>query len=600
MTSPDQASRARIAVLSDRVRNQIAAGEVIERPASVVKELCENALDAGARHLHVELEEGGTRLIRVTDDGGGMPREDLELAFIAHATSKLFEVADLDHIASLGFRGEALASIGAVARCRIVTRQADAPIGWRIDDEGGTIGPAIEAGAPHGTSVEVRDLFFNVPARRRFLKRTATELAHVLDVLQRLALAHEGVGVTAMHDGRRLYDVEAAMDLRARIRRTFGADLADSLAPVDARDGDLSLSGYVAPPRLARADTSRQMWFLNGRALKDRVLIRALKEACRGIVFENRQAVAFLRLAMDPSKVDVNVHPTKAEVRFRDDKRLFGFLVHHLREAITRTDMATPGERLIAIADRREAALRQMDARFEAPYPDVSRPRREPLAVFEVASPVLRERSVVESVSSPSNATPLAHSPAPGAFLQVARTYIVRGLPDGFEVIDQHALHERVTYEGLLADLERGAVETQRWLVPELVELSRDEVQRLTAHLPALGRIGLDLAVFGDTTIAVHGLPARLARPKPELIVRDVLATMTDARAPESREVLEAVLQRAACRSSVMAGDELSTDEIRTLLERGEKLLSDQTCVHGRPTRVRFALSDLEKAFHRR
>jgi DNA mismatch repair protein MutL len=604
-------SRARIALLSEHVRNQIAAGEVIERPASVVKELVENALDAGARRIEIDLEDGGARLIRVRDDGSGMPREDLELAFVAHATSKLHAAADLEHIASLGFRGEALASMGAVARCRIATRESDHATGWSIEDEGGTIGGAREAGVPVGTSVEVRDLFFNMPARRRFLKRASTELARSLDVIQRIALAHEGVAFVATHDGKRIFDVEATMDLVARIRRTFGAELASELVRVDAADSDLELSGYLAPPRLARADASRQMWFLNGRPLRDKVLTRALKEGYRGFLLDGRQPVAFLSLSMDPARVDVNVHPAKAEVRFRDDRRMFGFVVNALRAALRASDLSTPAARMIDRSRSREAWLDSAASERSSPSWNEAlggRATAEPMAVFE-APPARFARdpeppqTVVRSAAGPD----VRASEAPtesGRPFQIARTYIVRELSTtsggGFEIIDQHALHERVTFEALLADLRGGRLETQRYLVPEIVECSRAEVALVCEHAIALSKIGVDVAAFGEAALAVHGLPARLSRPNPQAIVRDVIAVLENAEEPRAERVLEEVLHRAACRSSVMAGDTLATAEMEALIERGALLESDQTCVHGRPTRVRFTLADLERAFERR
>ncbi|MBL8857661.1 MAG: DNA mismatch repair endonuclease MutL [Planctomycetes bacterium] len=583
----------RIAVLSERVRNQIAAGEVIERPASVVKELVENAIDAGATAVRVDLEEGGAQLVRVSDDGSGMAQEDLRLAFVAHATSKLFEVDDLDHIGSLGFRGEALASMGAIARCSIVTRTRASETGWKIECAGAAISEPREAGAPVGTTVEVRELFYNVPARRRFLKTTATELGRALDVVQRIALAHEGIGFTVTHDGKRVFDVEANMDLLARIRRTFGADLSDALVRVDGRDGDVRLSGYVAPPRFARGDTARQMWFLNSRTVRDKVLVRALKDSYKGFLFDSRQPVAFLSLSMDPAKVDVNVHPAKSDVRFREERRLFGFIVNTLREAVRTCDMATPGARLVERAVEREARALPFSGSIAAHYPPLGASshvrEREPLRVVDVPRP-----------AGTAPPTPVASDEVRGPFLQVARTYIVRPLGDGFEIVDQHALHERIQFESLVAEMRRGRIETQRLLVPELVELSRAEVSALEPHLEQLSGIGIELAAFGATTIAVHGLPARLARPRPKDIVHAVLAAIEGARALEPEQLMEDVLHRAACRSSVMAGDVLSDEEMRSLLVRGKSLVSDQTCVHGRPTRVRFVGADLERAFERR
>lgn len=599
-----------VRVLPDHVIDQIAAGEVVERPASVVKELVENALDAGATRIQIDLEEGGARLIRVSDDGSGMGREDLELAFAPHATSKLSGPEDLLHIASLGFRGEALASIGSVARCQLTSRRPEDALGWRVVNEGGRLGPVLEAGAPLGTAVEVRDLFYNTPARRRFLKKTGTEFSRCLDVVQRAALAHDGVGFVLSHDGQRAFDVEPAMDLAGRIRRTFGAEVASALERVEARDGTSRLEGYVAPPRLSRRDTSRQMWFLNGRALRDRLLSAVLREGYRGFLVEHRQPVVFLRIAMDPALVDVNVHPMKSEVRFREERRLFGFLVNALREALRRTDMATPGMSLVEGAARREAraaaAPRPMPA---LPDPGVLVPRGAP--------PRTPERLEVREVpgapwsaappARPAHAAPPETLDAPardefaGPFLQVARTYLVRALPDGFEVVDQHALHERITYETLRAEVRAGSVAVQRLLVPELVELARSEVELLGGHAPALARLGIELEPFGPTTIAVHGLPARLRRPDAAGLVADLVRVLEESgKPPDADEVLEEVLHSAACRSSVMAGDELGEEAIAALLRRGAQLESDQTCPHARPTRVRFTLADLERAFHRR
>jgi len=604
----------RIALLPEEVRNQIAAGEVIERPASLVKELVENALDAGARSIRVELELGGQKLVRVTDDGCGMGPRDLELAFAAHATSKLRALDDLQHIASLGFRGEALASIGSVARCTLRSRPRNAgPFGWEIRVEGGQVRAPREVGCDYGTSIEVRDLFFNTPARRAFLKTSGTELARCMDVLQRAAIAHPGVAFSALHEGRRLFDVEAGMDLAARIRRTFGSELADALLPVHAREDGMALDGYVAPPRFARVDSARQMWFLNGRALKDKLFSRLLREAFRGFQVEQRQPVAFLMLALDPARIDVNVHPTKAEVRLRDERRVFGFALNALRAALARGDLSLPGSKMLSgnsSAMPTTSGFAQ-PAAAQAVFPESGtlvpqgrqREAEWPRAEEAGALDVREAAPAALAANAPSTALEarLAGGGEPGAFLQIARTYLVRALPDGFEIIDQHALHERVTYEGLKRELARGALELQRLLVPELVEVSRAELELLRPHFESLARVGIELQAFGEALVAVHGLPALLQRPRPELIVRDLVALLEEAgRTPRTEELLEASLQRAACRSSVMAGDALSESEARALLARGAELENDQTCVHGRPTRVRFTLAELERAFQRR
>jgi len=599
MRSTPGSAPAAIAVLPERVKNQIAAGEVVERPASVVKELVENALDAGATRIQVDLEEGGTKLVRVTDDGVGMGAEDLALAFTPHATSKLRDVEDLEHIASLGFRGEALASIGAVSRATILTRAAGAATGFRVVDEWGRVGEVLEAGAPRGTTIEVEDLFSRLPARRRFLKRASTELARCLDVLQRLVVAHEGVGFVVTHGRKRVLDAGPEMDRRERVRRLFGADLADALQAVHGVDGTTRLGGFVAPPRFGRHDTTRQMWFLNGRPVRDKVLVRVLKEAYRGLSVEHRQPVAFLDLHMDPALVDVNVSPTKAEVRFREDRRVFGFLVATLRAALARADLATPGEGMLRGLERRGAwspapRAPSPPARAQPGLPD---PEADELRVYEVPG-----KPFVPSTAARGARDPWARvDDLAGPYLKVARTYVLRALPDGFEIVDQHALHERVTFEELKAQLASGGVEVQGLLIPELVEVSRPDAELLSRHADALRGIGVQLEPFGETTVALHGAPALLRRLDADVFVRDLVSMLERlGRVPPAGELLEEVLHSMACRSSVMAGDDLSDADVAALLARAEAAGGAQTCPHGRPTRVRFTLADLEKAFHRR
>ena len=615
----------RIQVLPEVVRNQIAAGEVIERPASVVKELVENSIDAGATRIRIDLEEGGVALVRVTDDGCGMDPSDLALAFEGHATSKLTESADLEHIASLGFRGEALASMGSIARCRILSRQPGQDAGHQVRAEGGQVSPVEPAPGAIGTTIEIRDLFYNTPARRQFLKTTSTEHSRCLDVIQRIALAHDGIGFVTTHGQKRSFDVEPDMDFHGRIRRTFGSELAEALVPVQAEAMGIQLEGFVAPPRFSRRDTARQMWFLNGRMLRDKLLIRVLKDAYHGFLEPGRQPVAFLRLRMDPAKVDVNVHPAKAEVRFRDSRPMFGFLVKALRAAVVETDMATPGESLLNTKWRRESREAEAAGNYLPLPSQASQGAAGPVIVRDVPGRFLHEDAQGQDAPLPQ-AWP-SHAPdggglgagqgdAPvpdhsgdwaeqdhfaGPFLQVARTYLVRALPDGFEIIDQHALHERLTYEEMRRDVRENAVVIQRLLIPEMVEATRADVKRLGECQTELERIGILVEPFGETTLAVHGLPSRLRNPDAEGVVRDLIEILgRDGKLPGADDVIEEVLHSAACRSSIMAGDVLEEGDIRSLLMRSAELESDQTCPHSRPTRVRFTLADLEKAFHRR
>lgn len=613
MSAPNSGPAApRIVRMPENVKNQIAAGEVVERPASVVKELVENSLDAGATEIRVDLEEGGVKLVRITDDGCGMGALDLALAFCPHATSKLRSVDDLEHIASLGFRGEALASIGAVSRTIILSRLEGDETGMRIENDWGQIGEPTQAGAPRGTSIEVRELFLKLPARRRFLKRTSTELGRCLDILQRLAIAHEGVGFVVTHDKKRVLDVEAKMNRRERVHRLFGAELANELVEVYGEDGSTQLSGLVAPPRFGRSDTTRQMWFLNGRALKDKVLLRVLKQAYRGLAIDIKQPVAFLNLNMDPSLVDVNVHPTKSEVRFRDDRRLFGFLVNTLRSGLAKTDMSTPGEKMFDVLERRQARAGggQHQAELPDPGPGIAS-SDQPLSVYEVpgrpmepmgdAAPPAPETATGIQAAARSAGAWDAPDTLEGPYLRVAKTYVLRSFPGGFEIVDQHALHERITFEKLKRQLGESGVEVQCLLVPELVEVTRVEMGLFEANLESLSGIGVQLQAFGETTIAVHGVPALLRRVNYEQFVRELLLMLKRlGQTPAAQELLEEVLHSMACRSSVMAGDELSDADIQGLLRSAEEAGGAQTCPHGRPTRVRFGLHDLEKAFHRK
>ena len=646
-------STPRIAVLSEVVRNQIAAGEVIERPASVVRELLDNAVDAGASEIVIDLEEGGMRLVRITDNGIGMGPADLELAFQAHATSKLRTPDDLDHIASLGFRGEALASMASVARCKIRSRPRGAETGAEIIEEGGKRGRVTPTGMPEGTVVEMRDLFFNTPARRRFLKQDRTELARCMAIIQRVALAHPadenglgGVGFIVNHGGKRTFDVESSMDLLGRIRRIFGDELASNLEPVEKSVGTSRLTGYVAPPRFARRDAQRQIWFLNGRPLNDKVLTRVLKEAYRGVLIDGPKPVAFLHLSIDPETVDVNVHPAKSEVRLRDERSLFGFLVNALKEAVLRTDMATPGDTMLESMRRRDTQTLTQRETLPDPGPlaggaSIESARSGGAMAGWIPRPSGDSSAgAISPYGNGGHAAPAGGHPtfevrdvAPGQpgeagaavgalggqqaggmeggwhaiddlrgpYLQIDKTYLIRALPDGFEIVDQHALHERLTFEELRKEVDAGKVEVQRLLTPELVDLSVSDLGLLMTHQKSLARIGVEVEAFGEKTVAVHGLPVRIRRPNAEAIIQDMVEMIArTGKAPDAEDVLEEVLHRASCRSSIMAGDALDQSSIRALLERARDAGTDQTCPHARPTRVRFTLHDLEKAFHRK
>lgn len=579
----------KIQILPAHLVDQIAAGEVIERPASVVKELVENALDAGATRIEIDLQDGGKQRIRVTDDGAGISREELPLAFASHATSKIRSMDDLFQVATLGFRGEALASIGSVSRASILSRPQGEALGATIENEGGRLGSVREAGAPLGTSIEVRDLFFNLPARRKFLKGAPTELGHILDAVLRVAIPFEGVEFTVRHENRLAIRIPGEADLRERIRAAFDRETADALVAVEAASEVGKLHGFVGLPRVSRHDASRQFLWLNGRFIRDRALSRALREAYRELLPHGRQPLAFLFLGVDPSAVDQNVHPTKIEVRFRDGRELYGFFLRSIREALQRENLGTPGGTLRPelsdfappAPEHRSASWGfQVREQTSWPAPDAATPRERtlPLAPPPVEPPV-----------RPS-----------GPYLQIHNSYLLREIPEGFEVIDQHALHERVLFEEFKAQFAAGGIPMQRLLVPELVEVSRADLLLAQEQAEPLRKAGFEVAPFGETTLALHGVPARLRRADPREVIEEILALARGEENTEKHGFLEEVLHRAACRAAVMAGDKLEEAEIAALLGSAATISHDQTCPHSRPTRIRFTLDEIERAFHRK
>lgn len=577
----------RIQLLPPNLVDQIAAGEVIERPASVVKELVENSLDAGATRIEIDLQDGGKQGIRIRDDGAGIEREDLPLAFASHATSKIRNMDDLFQVATLGFRGEALASIGSVARASILSRTKDAALGGAIENEGGRVGPVREAGAPLGTTMEVRDLFFNLPARRKFLKAASTELGHIVDVVLRVAIPFEGVDFTVRHEDRLVLRIPGDLDLRERIRAAFGKETAESLLAVEATSELGKIHGYLGLPRISRGDASRQFLYLNGRFIRDRALSRALREAYRELLPHGRQPVAFLFLGIDPNAVDQNVHPTKIEVRFREGRELFGFFLRSLREALERANLATPGATLTPQAPSFSLPASVRPVSYGEPF-------REATSV--------RETTLAPSFFSSHEETAAFPLPARavGPYLQIHDTYLIRQTPEGFEVVDQHALHERVLFEEFKSQFAGNGVPMQRLLVPETVEVSRAEVFLVQEKAEELRKAGFEIEPFGETTLAVHGVPARLRRIEGKEIVAEILALAREENDTAKHGFLEEVLHRAACRAAVMAGDTLAEEEIAALLQNAAMLSHDQTCPHSRPTRVKFTLQELERAFQRR
>ena len=592
-----------IRILAPEVQNQIAAGEVIERPASVVKELFENALDAGAQRIVVEIEQGGTTLVRVTDDGVGCGQEDLPLAFVAHATSKLSTLSDLDRIGSLGFRGEALAAIGSVAKCKMQSRVRGAREGWEIECSGGAVSQVRPSARPEGTSVEVRDIFFNTPARRRFLKATYAERARIQDLVARLATPRLDVDVTLIADGKTVLRLPVNSTLEERIGSAFGASLVSGMKRVEAALGDYSVTGVIVEPDRARSDATLELIWINGRFAKDRSTTMAVRQAFRQHLMHGRYPVYFLMLSLPPEEVDVNVHPQKSEVRFANQRKVAGLL----HGAVLRTLGSGSGIQADPPSPGTEADRGGIEVQTELPRARSSTPADWPL--FRPGSKANSQPGLVgervaeakESVQVPDRPKNPFAEITPREVLQVLDLYLVLEGRGGLVVVDQHALHERVLYEQLKRRHEGRLVQIQRLLAPEVLEVQPIDKAWLLEVKEDLAQEGLLLEDFGGHTIAVFGVPALLGKTGGKRLVETLLRAegLEDAR-PRARAALAERFHSMACRAAVMSGDRLTTGEITALLESAKDLEHPHHCPHGRPTVLTFGRPELERYFKRR
>jgi DNA mismatch repair protein MutL len=625
-----------IRVLPPLLVNQIAAGEVVERPASVVKELVENSLDAGATRIAVDLEQGGVELIRVSDDGHGVGADQLALAVAPHATSKITEPGDLIRIGTLGFRGEALASIASVSRMTVRSRTAGDDAAAEIDAEGDFVSVARPAAGPGGTSVTVRNLFFNTPARRKFLRTAATEQARCLDVVRDLAMAHPAVGFTATCDGRRALDLPPGQSARERALAVLGPELAEQLLEVhaDGLDGGgaagLVIWGLAGVPAIARATNQAQHVFLNGRAIRDKTIQHAIKEAYRGLIEPGRHPTALLMLEMDPASVDVNVHPAKAEVRFRDQSLVHSGVLRAVRDALRAADL-TPtfevargpgfggdGRAILPTnggwhgsqpVERRPPNAAAFIDYFKRQVPAGDQGRisyEEIRRAMEGVAPALSQGDPgaplppVPDVESRPLPVPL---PAQ-RILQVHNSYVVTQDEQGVVIIDQHALHERVMFEALVARVSAGggALETQRLLTPAVVNASPERIDRLKELAPLLARIGVEAEPMGPGSVAIHAFPSFLFERgvDPVEFLTDLFEKSgAEGFAPEGEQALHEVLDMMACKAAVKAGDRMSEGELEELLKLRDEVERSSNCPHGRPTSVRLTIRELERLFKR-
>ena len=573
----------RIAILPGTVADQIAAGEVVERPASVVKELVENAIDAGATHVRVELENGGKTLVRVSDDGWGMGREDALLALDRHATSKIRSAGDLVGVGSFGFRGEALPAIASVSRLALTTAEPGGA-GTEVAVTGGRIEQVSDVARQPGTTVAVRALFFNTPARRKFLRSVSSESRVSFDAVAILALAHPAVGFELVADERTRLVLPAGQPLAERLAAVWGADLAGTLVPVSYAAGAVRVEGFIQRPGDARPTGRRTQLLVNGRPFRDNFLIRAAEAGYRSAIHPGDRPSVFLHLTVPVAEVDVNVHPAKLEVRFLNRVAVERAVEEGVRHALGELIAAVPvGEwRPIPAPLRPSGSGEVWGGTAESPVPAVP-DTVEPLTLLPDAGPAERD-----------------DAPFGGALVQFFDTYIAYEAPDGIVIVDQHSAHERVLYEQVMADLTRGGIAAQRLLLPFTVDLTDEELDVVETHRDALAQVGFEVEAFGGRTVAVHGVPAPHRRFDAMACFREVVADLARGRFGGWANRLERFVATYACRAAVKAGQRLDEREMRELLARLMATTLPPHDVHGRSTIVQLPREELERRFGRR
>jgi DNA mismatch repair protein MutL len=624
--------------LSPLLVNQIAAGEVIERPASVVKECVENAIDAGATRIDIAIENGGRDLIRIRDNGSGIPIDELPMAIAPHATSKIEKQEDLDAIATMGFRGEALASIASISRLSIVSRPPQQAEAGMIEIEGERVTDPRPCGGPPGTTVTIRNLFFNTPARRKFLKTDQTETGRVTDIVQNLALAHPAIGFTLRVDDRVTLELPPDQSPRRRVLEVLGTELEEQMLELSVTDRGIMLWGMIGKPEIARGTARHLRIFLNGRSINDRSVMHAIKEAYRGLIEPSRYPTIVIFLQMSPGLVDVNVHPTKAEVRFRNQNVVHGTVLSAVRGVLRehdltpRLDLSRTGNASSATlaippmpppefgsGDERTPSTSSSDggaASFVEYFKRLD-PTQKGFVYSEVkqalrdeAPEVLIDDDGETGAASDGSYAGIAHEEsslptlaAARQILQVHSSYIVTQDDDGLVIIDQHALHERVVFEKLRQRMEHGTLESQRLLMPVTIEVDRSQMELLDELAPLLKRLGIEVEPIGPKAIAVHAFTSLLFERKvePSEFMDELLKRAAEeGLAGDSEGVLHEVLDMMACKAAVKAGDRMTPDELNELLHYRDRIERSSNCPHGRPTSLRLSLRELEKQFGRR
>lgn len=581
--------------LPSHLINQIAAGEVVERPASVVKELVENSLDAGASSVHVDIDAGGQKLIRIRDNGAGIPKDEISLALSRHATSKISSLDDLEAVVSLGFRGEALPSIASVARLTLCSKVRNDESAWQVDVENGEVSEPKPAAHPNGTSIEVHDLFFNTPARRRFLRTERTEFGHIEKWIRRLALSRPDVAFTLTHNRRTVLQIGAAdseSERLARISKICGEAFAGQAIYLEHVTEGIALSGWVGLPTFNRSQPDMQYWFVNGRSISDKTLSHAARHAYRDVLFHGRYPAYVLSLTMDPKGVDANAHPAKHEVRFRDGRRVHGVVSQAVEVALQDT---RPGGHPVVSAPAHVSNLYNQSAMaLSGSHQPGSGAVRESLAAY-------RALSGSTPVAAMNPETGQAQIPPLGfAVAQIAGVYVLSENSDGLVIVDMHAAHERILYEKLKRGYDDKAVVRQPLLVPTAVAVAESEADLVEQHKEMLEGLGLVIDRAGPTSLIVREVPALLKNSDAEGLLRDVLSDIAEAgRSNRVEDACHDFLATMACHTSIRANRQLTLEEMNALLREMETTDRADQCNHGRPTWTTITMAELDRLFLR-
>ncbi|HTF86296.1 MAG TPA: DNA mismatch repair endonuclease MutL [Cellvibrio sp.] len=614
----------RIKLLSPRLANQIAAGEVVERPSSVIKELLENSLDAGATRLDIDVEDGGIKLMRVRDNGSGIDQEDLPLALSRHATSKIYELDDLEAVATLGFRGEALASISSVARLALITSTNDNSLGWQVVAEGRDMQTEVSpAPHPRGTTVEVRDLFFNTPARRKFLRTEKTEYTHLEDVVKRLALSRFDVAFNLRHNNRAIYAWRAGdsqLEQERRVAQVCGPAFMENAVHIEMERNGLRLWGWVALPTFSRSQADLQHFFVNGRCIRDKLVSHAVRQAYQDVLYHGRHPAFVLYLELDPATVDVNVHPTKHEVRFRDNRSVHDFIYSSLHRALaqvkpedslnkttagnTLLTQQTPAAQGLAAGEFQGQERISFAAASTAPVAPQTANYYSPSSFSASPAAVREQMKVYGDLHQPASPLPEVSDddvpPLGYAIAQLKGIYILAENAQGLIIVDMHAAHERITYERMKSAFSCGGLQTQPMLVPESIAVSQKEADCAEQHADTFKSLGFELQRAGPETLLVRQIPVVLNRAKVEQLVRDVLADLIEHGTSERiQHHINEILGTMACHASVRANRRLTIPEMNALLRDMEATERSGQCNHGRPTWLLQSLDELDKLFMR-